>query len=319
MSKNKILNQAGKLFNHAKFFVKKNSPTILLVTGIGSGIAGTIFACKATLKASPKVEKAKQDLDEIQKNLEDETKAEYTKAEAKKDSRAVILNTAKEVGKDFLPAFALCTTGAACVCGGYGILNSRNAGLMTAVAGLTTQLKDLDARGEKALGKEEWKKIKYGLREEQKETGETVVDPATGEEASEKEKILVPDEGNDVIGIYQAVYSEETSKYWDKEGLGENAAFLKMKEAYWNNTLKSREKPVVFLNEVRMDIGLDPIPEGQFVGWVYNPKDPYHRGDNFISFGVDWDGDALKEYYRGNEPVIYLTFNGDGCVYESLK
>ena len=69
---NNIKEQAGRLLAKASFKVKKYSPEILLATGIAAGIAGTVMACKETLKVDEVIKEHKETIDKINTCLTDD-------------------------------------------------------------------------------------------------------------------------------------------------------------------------------------------------------------------------------------------------------
>ena len=74
------------------------------------------------------------------------------------------------------------------------------------------------------------------------------------------------------------------------------------------------------LNDVYEALGIDKTKAGQVVGWVYDPENPNHKGDNFVSFGIyDQDNERARAFVNGKERVILLNFNVDGYILDKVK
>ena len=60
-------------------------------------------------------------------------------------------------------------------------------------------------------------------------------------------------------------------------------------------------------------------PEGQIVGWIYDPNDPARQ--NHVDFGVTnyVKGDeALNSFINGGERSVMLRFNCDGPIIDKI-
>ena len=60
-------------------------------------------------------------------------------------------------------------------------------------------------------------------------------------------------------------------------------------------------------------------PEGQIVGWIYDPNDPTRQ--NHVDFGVTnyVKGDeALNSFINGGERSVMLRFNCDGPIIDKI-
>ena len=91
--------------------------------------------------------------------------------------------------------------------------------------------------------------------------------------------------------------------------------FVIQRQNYWNDRLK--RKGHVFLNEVRESLGLDRVPEGQMVGWIYDPNDS--ERDNYIDFGIyDVYSEANRRFANGLERSVLIDVNVDGTIYDKI-
>ena len=93
--------------------------------------------------------------------------------------------------------------------------------------------------------------------------------------------------------------------------------FLKSEQNYANDRLKARG--YLFLNEVYERLGIPPTKAGQIVGWVYDPNNPNHNGDNYVDFGLyNIHKEKTRDFVNGYEEVILLDFNVDGPILDRI-
>lgn len=58
----------------------------------------------------------------------------------------------------------------------------------------------------------------------------------------------------------------------------------------------------------------------QIVGWIYDPDDPNHKGDNVISFGL-YDpvtGALVTDAQNTEDNSLILDFNIDGVIIDRI-
>lgn len=71
----------------------------------------------------------------------------------------------------------------------------------------------------------------------------------------------------------------------------------------------------MFLNDVYDMLGIPRTKAGQIVGWFYDPKNPNHKGDDYVDFGLyDLYKEKTRDFVNGYEEVILLDFNVDGPI-----
>lgn len=66
MKKTELVTKAGQILVKTKLGIKKHSPEILVVTGIGTGIIAAVIACKQTIKANDIIAVARENLQHIE-------------------------------------------------------------------------------------------------------------------------------------------------------------------------------------------------------------------------------------------------------------
>lgn len=283
--------------------VSKKSPEILLVVGIGTGIASTVSACRATLKAEEVLDAHRENMDSINQAFE-ECPDEYTAKDKKKDTAVAYGKTIGGFVKLYSPAIILGAVSITSICASYGILKKRNAALTAAYAGLLNKFKDYRQRVKDKYGEDVDREIIF---DETKKTVET------------------DDAGNVVSEKYEdAALCSQYARFFDSANVNwykspeYNMSFLKTQQDVLNDRLKSRG--YIFLNEVYDALGFQMVPEGQLVGWFYDKKNPENNeGDGYIDFGIhDYSKDANRRFVNGYENVILLDFNVDGVIYDKI-
>ena len=317
MTKTQIMNAVSRKFHGFGFTVKKHSPELLLVTGIVSGIAGAIVACKATTKVSTIIDNKNDELDEIRHYQEhpELLAEEFTPEQAKKATVAVYAHTGVELVKLYAPAVALGTLSVVSVLASHNLLRKRNAALAAAYAAVDNSFKGYRERVIERFGEELDRELKYGIKT--KEVEEIVKDE-NGEEKVVKKTVEV---ASDVLSPYSRIF-DETCLNWVRDA-EQNMFFLHQVQKHANRELQ--RKGILFLNEVYEMLGFDKSQAGQSVGWVYDPENPNHKGDNEVNFGlyncytgIDKIDEPKRAFINGREKSIILDFNVDGPVYERL-
>lgn len=283
------------------FLTKKHSPQILFVAG-AVGVVGTVvLACRATLKTGDILEKH-ETLARMAKSHGDDEEI------VTKNSHKLQVNTALAITKAYLPAIGLGLVSIGALAGGQVILTKRNGTLMAAYIGLDRAYNEYRARVASEYGVDTDRKFSLG--------GEEVAATeklANGTEQM-KLKMLLP-ENHEGRSPYAALFDEKSKKFSREPG--RNAMTLEMNQSWATDKLRAQGH--LFLNEVLDMLDLPRSPQGQFVGWLYDPKDPEFKGDGYVSFGI-WenDDDYVGSFLDGREHVIWLDFNVDGPIYDKI-
>lgn len=308
---------AIKLFNKSSWEVKKHSPEICLVIGIAGAVAAVVTAIKATPKAEVVVDELKARMENVHAK-EDAGKtddgSEYTHEDAKKDTLTIYIQQGIKLVKAYAPSiiFLGCSI-AAQVCG-YKTLANRLALAGAAYAALDDKFKAYRGRVSEAVGEEKEKELYSGVKAEEKQV-QTGKKDENGNDICESKTVTTADDDD-----YTAIF-DECSSQWVNDN-EQNLFNLARWQSYFDNKLKMRNGRPLFLNEVRRELGLPLTQVGQVVGWVYDPKNPNHRGDNCVDFGL---GSALKALSNPSlmreipfDKNYVLNFNVDGSVLYAL-
>lgn len=315
-----IMNKVGRKIGRTKFRVKQHAPQILVLTGIGCGIAGAVTACKATTKLSTIIENHKEQ-EHVAKNFVEihGFTEEYTENDYKKDTAIIYKNTTIDVVKLYGPSVALGVLSIGCILSSHRIMTKRNLALTAAYATIESGYKKYRERVIERFGEATDRELITGSRKEEVEVKKTDKD---GNEITVKETKTVVDEPIECSG-YARFFQEFTfdgkgntikNHYWypDNE---KNLLFLKNVERFANDKLCANG--IVFLNEVYEMLGLPRSQAGQVVGWVFDETNA--DIDNAISFGLYDDPEKLDHYLYTNEEAILLDFNVDGNVWEHMS
>ena len=66
---------------------------------------------------------------------------------------------------------------------------------------------------------------------------------------------------------------------------------------------------------------MDRVPDGQKLGWIFDPDNPDHDGDNYVDFGLcDGYADVALGLVDRNSlmKTIMLNFNCDGIIWDKI-
>lgn len=310
----KIPEKMTRFIGKTKFTVKKHSPEILIVAGVTGIVASTIMACKATTKLSAVLEKSKNDISEIKYAVEHPEAIKegetYTKQDSQKDLTIVYSRTGLQLMKLYAPAVILGALSITCVVSSNNILRKRNASLAAAYATIDSSFKKYRKNVVDRFGEELDKELRYNVKT--KEVEETVKDE-NGKEKKIKKTVNVADPST--YSDY-ARFFDDGCKCWQKDS-EHNLWYLKQQQNWANDKL--RTNGYLFLNDVYDMLGIPRTKAGQIVGWLYDPENPKHNGDNFVDFGIyDYTKEVNRDFVNGYERTILLDFNVDGPIYDKL-
>lgn len=319
MGLEKLKGKVRGTVNNAKFFVKKNSPEILLVTGVIGVVTGTILACRATLKAKEVIDEHKKSLDmiaEVSGNPENENK--YTVEDKKKDLAIVYGKTAFKLSKLYAPVVILETASIAAIVGSHNILTKRNVALAAAYAGVEQSFKEYRKQVVDRFGETVDKELQYKLKSETVKMEEVTDDGEIVEVEKEVETSVLSQYGDYAIyfdkGYCTQAEGDDLHDGW----------FLGATEVSADDVLHADY--FVVLNDVLDNLGYSKDlsdPEvarirqaGMVVGWRYveggNP-----RGDNQVKFDIYKTHRTLPD---GKViPTMIVAFNTDkGNIYDHM-
>ena len=294
-----------------KFSIMKNSPEILMGTGItlaaGSlvlAIAGAKRYERVTHNDLARIKKLKEDMKDPSKQEEG---VDYKK-ELLKNYSKLTFNTIKV----YAPSVITFVVGVGCILGSHNIIKGRNMALAAAYATLDNGFRAYRERVAERFGEEVEDEIHRGLKKKKV--------TYTDENGKEKTKTIMVNDP-DMKASGWAVWFDESNKNWTRSGVM-NLDQLQILERFANNKL--RTEGYVFLHDVYQELGIDDvyltdrqIQGSHVVGWLYDPSDKTR--DNYISFGLfDRKTGTLTEQALNmqmyGETNILLDFNVDGDI-----
>lgn len=326
-----ILTKATKLLSRVggrpALLLRKVSPEILIGAGIIGVVGAGIWACASTLKLSPILADAKEDIDELKKWKEEIEDGAYTNKEFTQDMVKVYGRTVWNVARIYAGPVLVGAASIGCLVGSHHILKKRNAALIGAYKLIDESFKKYRVRVIDELGEEKDKEYRYGITT--KQITETTVSK-NGKEKTITKTQQILDTKN--LSAYACIFNSETSREFCPSGIY-NLHFLKSQQDYMNELLHARsvnkkgKKGHVFLNEVYDALGMERTPAGAVVGWVFD------TGEEFIDFGIyqfnafteqggviasyDLEGNPLPRAQMHDDGVL-LDFNVQGIIYDLI-
>ena len=308
-----IMATVNRTVGKVGFKMKKYSPEILVATGIVGVISSAVMACKATLKVNDILDETKSTIEKIHSVEAREDISDYTEEDAKKDLTIVYVQTGLKFAKLYAPAVILGALSITSILASNNILRKRNVALGAAYAALDRGFKDYRKRVIERFGEEVDRQLKYNIKQEKIE--EKVVDPETGKEKKVKRTIETID-GSEFASPFARFY-DDGCEGWEKDP-EMNLLFLRAEQNFANDRLRTRG--YLFLNEVYERLGIPTTKLGQAVGWIYDPQNPDHSGDNYVDFGIyDMHRPKARDFVNGLERVILLDFNVDGVITDTFE
>lgn len=302
----KIAENIKRAVSMAGFKLGIHSPEILVVTGIVGAVAGTVMACKATLKLDAILSETNTDIERINEAAKDETLTEqYGEEDRKKDLFIVYAKTGVKVAKLYAPAATVMCISAIAILTGHNLLRKRHIALAAAYATVDNSFKAYRKGVVAKLGEASDREFAHGVKAT--EITDTVTDEKTGE-PKEVSKTVDAVEPHATASAYARIFDERNPN-WEKNP-AYSEQFLRCQQQYANDLLRSRG--YLFLNDVYESLGFERTKAGQIVGWVYNKKNTV--GDNFVDFGIHeaHTVDDADDYENGL--VYILDFNVDGNI-----
>lgn len=285
----------------ALFKAKNASPAIALGGGIILSVGAVIAACKATPKVDQLLEESRQQIKAIH-DIAEQPETIYSENDTQKAIVIVWGKTILGMAKHYAPAIALEAGSIALLLWSHHAMTKRVVALGATVVTLGESLKRMRLQVAEQYGEEKANDIYYGL--ENKKVEDIVIDTETGEEVKKK----VPAKATEpvrMISPYAMLFDSSNPNYMKDDPSG-MTDFLSDIELSLNRKL--RAQGWMFLNEARMAYGFKPIPEGQVLGWIFDPKDPNQLSDP-INCGIDHiSRQEVRDFRNGFEKVFIIDF-----------
>jgi hypothetical protein len=296
--------RASRFVSRQGLKISKNSPTILLVTGIAGVVGTTVLASRATLKVQADIDEARTQLDSWAYTV-DQNRAQGQNVPediARKKRVEIYTVTAVRITKAYAPAVVLGIVSVGCLVQGHRILNDRYSNLATAYVALQESFVAYRKRVSGEVGEEREKELYYD--------GQNQTFIEVGPNGPKKKNAMV--RGLAGGSIYAKIFDENNPNWRTTPEY--NVMFLRQVENFCNTKL--RLDGHLFLNRVYEELGMDDTEEGAVCGWLYEKG----VGDSHVDFGI-WGDDRkqhLLDFMVGNEGAIMLDFNVAGPIHKLL-
>lgn len=290
-------------FGRPLLHLQKQSPQVMFVAGVGAAIAGTVMACRATLKLSDVLDDAAELKAKAEALHAEGHNDEYDEKQYNKDLTVIKVKTILNVTKLYAPSAGLTMLAVALLTGSHVTLNRRNASLTAAYATVDQAFEKYRQKVVEQLGADADRDFRYGT--------EIVSETIEGEDGKKKTVKHTRVDSSEMPSKY-ARFFDELCNDW-KSNPEYNRAFLHCQQTYANDMLRARGH--IFLNEVYDALGIPRTKEGAVVGWVLDGN-----GDGFVDFGIfdDLTNPRVRDFVNGREYSILLDFNVDGVIFDKI-
>lgn len=298
------------------FKARKHSPEILIGVGIVGFVGTVVLACKATTKAERILDEHKQDIDIVKETRESYKDAPqvYSEKNYEMDVATVYLKTMTKFVKLYWPAATLGLISVACILKAHGILSERNLALLAAYKSSEEAFLNYRNRVANEIGGDREDMVMHGIHPVEVEE--------TDAKGKTKKRTIEQLDPEVIKSDPERILFDEQNPNWQDDAEA-NKTFLLSVENWANTVLKSRGH--LFLNELRYELGLDPIPEGQLLGWIYSSKPMDGDGDNYVDLGIYQhvgdptdEGMVKRQFFYGNNPSVMLYLNYDGIIWDKI-
>lgn len=311
--------------------LKAKSPEMLLILGGITFVSTVVVACIQTVKYSEEVldehERRMLEIDNSLEIAEEQAKEDgsnspsYSIEEAKKDRCKTWGNTVVGFGKVYAPVVLLGTISLTCFLASYNIMRKRNVALTIAYGALEKAFNEYRGRVRDELGDEVDRHFKYGYEKVNGRIAKTN-DDGTVDVVSDEISVLHPedDDENGVIkdldGNLRFLFAPETSKFFQPS---ESLNDVTIAAARNLSQLDLDCDHYICLNQVLKRLGIDPVGDGQIIGWVKGFGDPYIDFRTEKVYRPAPLNPRLNPYGAEYECVYYFDFNHCGTIDDKLS
>lgn len=314
--------KASQMLSKTTFKLKKASPTIMIVGAAIGGVTAAVLACKATIKAQDILNEHNTAVKTIHTTKEqieqgviqlDEGES-YTEKDFKNDITTTYVQTGLKLAKVYAPAVTLGAVSLGCMFGSHHIMSKRNASLTAAYIALDKAFAEYKSRVSDRFGSRVQEELEHNIKAVELES------KSTNEQGVEETIKEYKDIAMQHTSPYTCIF-DETVDTWQPDNMM-NRTYLFLMEQSANKRLRTQGH--LFLNDVLASLGTHggvtlKTPEGQIVGWIYDPNDPTRQ--SHVDFGVTnyVEGDeALNSFINGGERSVMLRFNCDGPIIDKI-
>lgn len=299
--------------------IKPHLPKIMVAAGSASVVAGTFFACKATLKADEIIDIHQAQMEKIHECANKVSRDEYTDKDIKKDKLQVYAATAGSFAKLYGAAVGLYVTGFGLIFGGFGLIQKWHTLALTAFSALDEKFAAYRGNVIESYGSDVDKQLLTGAVEK------TIDISSVGEDGNTKivKKEATCIDVNAQLDDFTRVFNNACGNMWEDSYLF-NENFLHQTELIWTRDLQSGRKSHVYLEDLIDYLGLpetEKKPIDHWYGWISKP------GANVnlhVQPFIVWTGEAYDDPF-GVSPdegdqfpmnvILPVDYNEDGNMF----
>lgn len=282
----------------AKLALKAKAPTIMIVSGVVSMGAGTVIACKQTLKVEEVMEKHVPDLEKIEEGSRLKLDS-YGPPVAQGDRLKVYTRIAIDGTKLYAVPIALWVGGAGLVFGGHKIMLKRNSTLAIGLSTLKAAFDRYRGNVRDEFGNEADQAMLTGYNTRE------IIDPETGAVTT----VNVRDWDDTGVDPYNRVFEQGASASWQND-LGVNKMFIAQQQRFAQQLLGQRG--YLYLSDVYQALGFAESDISRVVGWKVKRLPDGSKDIPFVDFGLDRP--MPDDWKYSQEKAIYLDFNCQGPI-----
>ena len=284
------------IFRNIGHVVVRNLPTIMTIAGCTGVVAGSVLACKSTLRADEVLAENRAKIEAVR-----ESGIASEKVYRKELTKSYISGGVNWI-KLYGPSALLIGFSVGSILYGHNILKARNLAVVGAYKALTIEHQDYREKMKELLGVDEERRAYYDI-------GELEIGDLDGEE-THKVAIISDKFDPEPNWNEHAKFFCESSIYFSKNP-EENLKFLM--DVMGQMQDKFDRQGYLFLNDVYRALDIPETYGGSVCGWIKG------LGDNVIDFGIfDCYKESSHRFVNGYEPVVLLDFNHDGYIADKL-
>lgn len=289
-----------------KLKLKKHAPTIMIVAGAAGTIAGTVMACRATLKLDSTLDDIKNNIDEVKAN------EKLTEKERKNELTKTYIRGGMAMAKLYGPAVLIIGSSIGLNVGSHVIMKKRYGMAVAAATAIKANFDEYRNYIREKYGEQADFDAEHAVKEEEVKTGK-----------NKKEMITVeidPTELESRIGFYFDQTCLEHSMDGDYD-----YTFIQARQAEANKIL--RLNGYLTYNKVRDMLGKAKTKWGDLVGWVYDAELNGTGDVGFVDFRVNdyIENPKVMSYLnqdnseKGLDRRFFINPNVQGFIYDTIE
>ena len=308
MKLNNLANSLKKAARITKFKLKKHAPTIMIAAAAVGTVAGTVMACKATLKLE-------DTLDDIKNNVEDVKADEtLTEKERKNELTKTYIRGGMAMAKLYGPAVLLIGSSIGLNVGSHVIMKKRYGMAVAAATAIKANFDDYKNYIREKYGEE----ADFNAEHHITETKTT-----EGKGKNKKESIT--------LEIDPAELEHRIPFYFDQtcleHSLDGDYDIMMIKQRQAEANIMLRRDGFVTYNKIRDMFGKAKTKWGDLVGWVYDPELNGTGDVGYIDFRINdyIENPKIKNYLnqdnseKGFDRRFYINPNIQGFLFDSME